>query len=113
MGNILLSRCIMTTSRRGLLVVGLALLGVALSVQARQEKAVEPSKKVVAILADDTVTILKVATKVECFRIKPDRTNEDVKRIGGYPILAVGKEGNKDFAGRLTNVLFTDATWEG
>src|SRR5207253_10776293 len=57
--------------------------------------------------------VLKAATKVECFRIKPDRTNEDVKRIGGYPIVEVGKEGNKDFAGRLTSVLFTDATYEG
>jgi hypothetical protein len=84
------------------------------SSDARQEKAVEPSKKVIGILGDDTITVLKAATKVECFRIQPEKSlDTTIKRIGDYPIIATGKEQGKDFAGRLTNVLFTDATYEG
>jgi hypothetical protein len=107
----------MRTSRRWLVIALLAagaLLGGALSSDARQEKAVDPSKKVIGILGDDTVGVLKNATKVEPFRIDPTKTTDGtIKRIGDYPIIAVGKEQGKDFTLRLTNVLFTDATYEG
>jgi hypothetical protein len=91
-----------------------ALLGVALASAAREEKAVEPSKKVVEALGEPTVGFLKGTTKVEAFRIKLDKADkEGVKTVGGYPITATGKEQGKDFAGKLRDVLFADATYEG
>jgi hypothetical protein len=91
-----------------------ALLSIALAGAAREEKAVEPSKNVVKALGEPTVGILKGATKVEAFRIKPEKTDkEGVKTIGGYPITATAKEQGKDFAGKLRDVLFRDATYEG
>jgi hypothetical protein len=91
-----------------------ALLSVALAGAAREEKAVEPSKKVVGLLGDDVVGFLKGATKVEAFRIKPEKADkEGVKTVGGYPITATGKEQGKEFAGKLLDVLFADATYEG
>jgi hypothetical protein len=107
----------MRKSHHGLLLGLLALggmLSVGLSSDARQEKAVDPSKKVIGILGDDTIAVLKAATKVECYRIQPEKSiDATIKRIAEYPILAVGKEQGKDFAARLNNVLFTDATYEG
>jgi hypothetical protein len=91
-----------------------ALLSVTLAGAAREEKAVEPSKKVVQALGEPTVGIVKGVTKVEAYRIKPDKAGkEGVKTVGGYPITATGKEQGKEFAGKLRDVLFTDATYEG
>src|SRR4051794_18165930 len=107
----------MTSSKRCLAVVALtavlAVFALALSGQGRQEEAGEPSKKGGGLLGDPTVTGLRGATRVEAFRIRSERTNDDVPRIAGYPIVATAKEQGKDYAGRLTNVLFTDATYEG
>jgi hypothetical protein len=95
------------------LATGLA-LSVVLAGTAREEKAVEPSKNEVAFFGDEVLDFLKGATKVEAFRIKPEKTDkEGVKTVGGYPITATGKEQGKDFAGKLRDVVMSKDTYEG
>ena len=52
-------------------------------------------------------SILRHGDRVEVFRVDPKRVNlqSGQNTIGGYPILAVGKEQGPDFAARLGRVL--------
>src|SRR5262245_32901378 len=51
-------------------------------------------------------SILRDATRAEVFRVGEAMTaNSAEKTIGGYPILATGKEQGRDFATRLSKVL--------
>jgi hypothetical protein len=52
-------------------------------------------------------SVLRQADRVEVFRVSPKTKASDWSRgdIGGYPILAVGKEQGPDFAARLGKVL--------
>ncbi len=54
-------------------------------------------------------SIVTGATRVEVFRVGSEQTNpQDGKALGGYPILATGKEQGADFAARLAKVLKSD-----
>ena len=73
----------------------------------------EPGKKVKELLGDKTIAILQSAARVEVFRIDPDDSAKGPKRIGGYAITATGKELDKEFTGKLADVLLDDATYFG
>jgi hypothetical protein len=72
-----------------------------------------PSKEVKERLGDKTVAILRGATRVEVFRIDPDDSAKGAKRIGGYAITTTGKEQDKEFTGKLADVLLDDGTYFG
>jgi hypothetical protein len=72
-----------------------------------------PSKEVKERLGDKTIAILQGATRVEVFRIDPDESAKRAKRIGGYAITVTGKEQNKEFTGKLADVLLDDGTYVG
>lgn len=92
--------------------LGLALLGVP--VARGDDKPAEVSKKVQEMLGPKVPEILAGATRVEVFRLDPDpRKKPDEKGVGGFLVTATGKEQGKEFAGKLRDVLFTDATYEG
>ena len=78
------------------------------------EKLVEPPKKVEKILGAPVVKLLQGCTKVETFRIDAVVSIERGKEyIGGYKIVGHGKDEGKDYAVRLTNVLFAETTYYG
>src|SRR5262245_11340847 len=75
-----------------------------------------PSARVKDFLGDKAVDVLSAADRVEVYRIqgfRPDARKPDDKteKIGGYTVLARGKEQGKEFAGRLREVLFNDRTY--
>ncbi len=79
-----------------------------------EEKLVEPPKKVEKVLGAPVVKLLGGCTKVETFRIDPVVSTERGKEyICGYKIVGHGKEEGKDYAVRLTNVLYSEATYFG
>ncbi len=91
-----------------------ALLGVTVLTARADEKIVEPTPKVEKILGAPCVKLLHGCTKVECFRISPEITTEaGAEYIDGYRIIGRGKEIGKDFAVRVTNILFAEATYTG
>jgi hypothetical protein len=64
-------------------------------------------------LGKKALAILKGATRVEVFRIKPRQDPAAKKQIGGYPVTATGKELGKEFAADLTRALLDEKTWNG
>jgi hypothetical protein len=50
-------------------------------------------------------SILRHGTRVEVFRVAPKYDKDAAGAIGGYPILAVGREQGPEFAARLGEVL--------
>jgi hypothetical protein len=72
-----------------------------------------PSARVKTFLGDRAVDVLSATDKVEVYRVQGFRNKPDDKAemIGGYAVLAKGKEQGKEFAGRLREVLFNDKTY--
>jgi hypothetical protein len=76
-----------------------------------------PSTRVKNFLGDKAVDVLSAADRVEVYRIqgfRPDpqkKPDDKAEKIGGYMVLAKGKEQGKEFAGRLREVLFNDKTY--
>lgn len=67
---------------------------------------------------DKTVAILSGATKVEVFRLdgtnyleSEKETKPNEKRMGGFLVTAQRKDQDKDFAAKLTNILFDERTY--
>jgi hypothetical protein len=50
-------------------------------------------------------SILRHGTRVEVFRVDPKPGEDRADAVGGYPILAVGREQGPEFAARLSEVL--------
>ncbi len=82
------------------------------------EKAEAPSERVKKFLSPRAVEILGGAAKAQVFRVDPkDHADPaklkegDVPRIGGYKITASGKEQGKEFAAKVTAILFNDRTY--
>jgi hypothetical protein len=74
----------------------------------------EPSPFVKNALGEKALDILKNATKVEVFRIKPAKTeNKNEKTIAGYPIIGKAKKKGKEFTAKVTKVLFEEKTYKG
>jgi len=65
-----------------------------------------------SFLGDRAVRIIKDATKVEVFRIKPMKEQKPAGEvIGGYTVLSAGRDQGPDFARRLASVLLDDKTY--
>lgn len=95
--------------------IAAAALVLALGVAwAEDEKPKGPSDKVKAWMGGDRpVGIIAGATRVECFRVNPEKPNEPMgKECGGYPIISTAKEQPKEFAGKLAAILFDDKTYD-
>jgi hypothetical protein len=92
-----------------------ALLGVLLvgTLPAVEQPAPEKPTTAAEYLRAPTVALLKEVTRVEVFRINPERSPEFPveTQIGGFPVTATGKEQGKEFATNLANLLLTDGTW--
>jgi hypothetical protein len=82
--------------------------------RAADEKLIAPPAKVEKCLGAPVVKLLQSCTKVESFRINPVISTEAGKEyVCGYKVIGRGKEMGKDFAVRLTNVLYAETTWFG
>ena len=88
------------------------LCAAALAVLAGRGRGDEPAKGKPRI-DKKGLAVLESASRVEVFRIKPRRDKDAAKQIGGYPILATGKDQGKEFAAGLTKVLKDEKTWNG
>ncbi len=73
------------------------------SVTPDNRNSVTPDK-----LSGSGVAILRGATRVEVFRVGPDKVQEPADRtLGGYPILSAGSEQNQAFGQRLAKILLS------
>ncbi len=80
----------------------------------RADDPSKPTEKVNKHLGDYTIAILQSATKVEVFRVEPNKAEKpEDKQIGGYPIKATGTEQKKAFAAKLAAVLVDEKTLFG
>src|SRR5262245_23935338 len=64
-------------------------------------------------LGEKGLAVLEGATRVETFRIKPNRDPKATEAIAGYPLIAAGKQLDARFARQLADVLLDDKTWFG
>ena len=79
-----------------------------------EDKPKGPSDKVKAWMGGDRVVgIIAGATRVECFRVFPEKPREEMgKECGGYPIISTGKEQPKEFAGKLAEIVLDEKTYD-
>ncbi|MBI2922183.1 MAG: hypothetical protein HYY18_14115 [Planctomycetes bacterium] len=73
-----------------------------------------PSEKVRAFLGGERVVgIIAGATRVEVFRVFPEKPNEPMgKECGGYPVISTGKERDREFAGKVAAILLDEKTYD-
>jgi hypothetical protein len=91
----------MRSSRR--LSAFLAALAMAGCLGCGRRDSVNPDK-----LSASGVAILRGATRVEVFRVGPEKVQGPADRtLGGYPILSTGSEQNQAFGQRLTKILLS------
>lgn len=81
---------------------------------AEDEKPKGPSDKVKAWMGGERpVSIIAGATRVEVFRVNPEKPNEPMgKECGGYPVIATAKEQGKEFAGKIAAIVFDEKTYD-
>jgi hypothetical protein len=72
----------------------------------------KPSEKVTKLLGEKSVGLFTGATKVEVFRIDGGKAGEKEKTIGGYRILAAGKEQDAKFAAKLATVVLDEESYD-
>lgn len=92
-----------------------AALAIALgAARADDEKPKGPTDKVKAWMGGDRpVSIVAGVTKVECFRVNPEKPNEPMgKECGGYPIIATAKDQTREFGLKLAAILFDEKTYD-
>jgi hypothetical protein len=94
------------------LVVSWALLTPAVP-GADDRPAKEPSDRVKQALGEKGLAVLKGATAVETFRIKPRPDNSAAETIAGYPMIGKGKALTPGERDELVGVLSDDKTWFG
>jgi len=97
------------------LVAILAVAGFLLARGLRAEdKPRGPTEKVRAFLGGERVVgILSGATRVECFRVFPEKPNEPMgKECGGYPVISTAKDQTRDFAADIAAVLLDEKTYD-
>jgi hypothetical protein len=79
-------------------------------------KEAAPAPEVRRLLGDRTLAILNDATRVEVFRLKPERVAQPdgAKKgeVGGFPILSAGKTQDARFAARIASVLRDKGSYE-
>jgi hypothetical protein len=77
-------------------------------------RADPPSDKVKRFLGDKAAEVVAKATRVEIFRIRPQRTTETGDQyIAGYKITARGKKQGMKFAAKVRQALFDEKTYSG
>jgi hypothetical protein len=74
--------------------------------------AADPSPRVVRFLGDRAAATLAGATKVEVFRLSPQRAKENQPSLGGYLVTAKGAEQGEPFAQRVASVLLDESTYD-
>jgi hypothetical protein len=72
----------------------------------------EPSPRVKKFLGEPTVKVLQGATRVETFRLKDERADDEGKpNVGRYAIASTGKAQGEPFARRLAAILLDEHTY--
>jgi hypothetical protein len=74
--------------------------------------AADPSPRVAGFLGDRAAATLAGATRVEVFRLSPQRAGENQPSLGGYLVTAKGAERGEPFAQRLAAVLLDPSTYD-
>ncbi|KAF0242454.1 MAG: hypothetical protein FD180_3905 [Planctomycetota bacterium] len=89
-------------------------LAVGLAAWAEDEKPKGPSDKVKAWMGGDRpVGIIAGVTRVECFRVNPEKPREAMgKECGGYPIISTGKEQKREFGLKIAAIVFDEKTYD-
>jgi len=70
-----------------------------------------PSPRVVKFLGERAAETLAGATRAEAFRVSSKRAEEGEPAVGGYEIVAAGKEQGEPFARWLAGVLLDEKTY--
>jgi hypothetical protein len=79
-----------------------------------EEEKKGPTDKVKAFLGGERpVGIIAGVTKVEVFRVNPEKPTEPMgKECGGYPIISTAKEQTREFGLKIAAIVFDEKTYD-
>ena len=85
----------------------------AAGIGAEDEKKGPPEKVRAFLGGERVVGILASASRVEVFRVFPEKPTEPMgKECGGYPVISTGKERDREFAAKVAAILFDEKTYD-